>query len=123
MIKIKMNHANLNKLFNAQEKALIATAEAVKTEAINKQVLPFAMGTMQNDSTFVEMEKIKKGVVSLISSTPYSRMLYYNPYAWTIKQGENSNATDHWWEPWLTGNEKDFAKKAFVQLYRRYSGI
>ena len=49
---------NINELLENARLALIDTAEAVKTDLIQSQTMPFDTGTMQNDSTFVDDKKV-----------------------------------------------------------------
>ena len=53
-MKITYNTKNINELLENARLALIDTAEAVKTDLIQSQTMPFDTGTMQNDSTFVD---------------------------------------------------------------------
>ena len=57
-MKITYNTKNINELLENARLALIDTAEAVKTDLIQSQTMPFDTGTMQNDSTFVDDKKL-----------------------------------------------------------------
>ena len=76
---VKMNFPRITQLTQAAVTALEMTAEALHTEVIQAQVMPFDTGNLQNESTFVDYSESNQGKVSLASSTPYARRLYYHP--------------------------------------------
>ena len=49
--KIKINRAKITQLDNATVKALEQTVDALYTEVVESQVMPFKTGNMQNDNT------------------------------------------------------------------------
>ena len=67
-MKITYNTKNPNELLENARLALIDSAEAVKTDLIQSQTMPFDTGTMQNDSTFVDDKKVIKGVARIVVS-------------------------------------------------------
>lgn len=80
-------------------------------------------GTLQNESTFVDMSNSTDGTVSIVSSTPYARRLYYHP-EYKFDKGENPNARGMWYKDWLPGGKyQDFAPNTFKELYRRIAGL
>lgn len=120
---ILMNWGRINQLTQAAVTALEQTAEALHTEVVQAQVFPFDTGNLQNESTFVDYSKSASGKVSLISSTPYARRLYYHP-EYHFQKYENPFAGGAWYEPWLPGGiSQDFAKKAFKKFYKRAGGV
>ena len=120
---IKLNFPMIRKLTEAQTTALEQTAEALHAEGVQAQVFPRDTGNLQNDSTFVDRSRSKLGKVSLVSSTPYARRLYFHP-EYHFDTGENPNARGRWYADWLPGGkEADFAAKAFKEIYRRLTGI
>ena len=56
---IKINFPKIKQLSKATTTALEETIEALKTEVINAQVMPFDTGNMQNNSTFTDISKSK----------------------------------------------------------------
>lgn len=120
-IKIDMNA--INKLCASQVVALEQTAEALHTEVVQAQVMPRDTGNLQNESTFLDKSQSKNGKVSIISSTPYARRLYFHP-EYHFKTEENPNAKGKWYDDWLPGGKnEDFSKKKFQELYRRIAGL
>ena len=77
-MKITYNTKNINGLLENARLVLIDTAEAVKTDLIQSQTMPFDTGTMQNDSTFVDDKKVIKGVARIVVDTVYVRMFYFD---------------------------------------------
>ena len=75
-MKITYNTKNINGLLENARLVLIDTAEAVKTDLIQSQTMPFDTGTMQNDSTFVDDKKVIKGVARIVVDTVYARKVF-----------------------------------------------
>ncbi|MCI8641028.1 MAG: hypothetical protein HFJ59_04055 [Clostridia bacterium] len=120
--KIKLNIPKIKQLNRASITSLEKTVSALHTEVVNAQVMPFKTGNMQNDNTYEDYSNSKQGKVSLITSTPYSRRMYFHP-EYNFSKEENPNTRGNWYEPWTTGKEKDFCKKAFTQFYKKEAGL
>ena len=116
---IRLNTALLRTLDEQKMTALSQTAEALKTEVQQAQVMPRDIGTLQNNSTFVDDSNVNNGKVSIVSSTPYARRLYFHP-EYNFDQTKNRSAGGHWFDNWLDG---EFATQAFIELYGRSIGI
>lgn len=120
---VRMNWGRIRELTEAQIAALEQTAEYLHTEVVQAQVMPFETGNLQNESTFVDTSKSSSGKVTLVSSTPYARRMYFHP-EYDFKTDENPNAGGEWLEDWLPGGSKqDDCKKAFKQIYKRITGV
>lgn len=120
---IKLNMPKIKQLTQAQVTALEQTAEALHTEVVQAQVFPRDTGNLQNESTFVDYSDSSKGKVSIVSSTPYARRLYFHP-EYHFQKGKNPNARGKWYANWLPGgSQADFAVNAFKNIYRRLTGI
>lgn len=98
--------------------SIISTAEELHDDLIQSQTMPMDTGNLQNQSTFVDDSKIAKGIVSIVSDTPYARRLYFHP-EYHFNKRENPGAGGEWFEPYLTGNKKDYAQKVFAAFMRR----
>ena len=62
-------------------------------------------------------------MVTLVSSTPYARRLYYHP-EYHFQTKENPNAKGMWYEDWLPGGKNaGDAAKAFEQFYKKAGGV
>lgn len=120
---IKLNLPKIRELTDAQITALEQTAEALHTEVVQTQVFPRDTGALQNESTFLDRSESENGKVSIVSSTPYARRLYFHP-EYHFQTGENPNARGKWYTDWLPGGkEANFAVKTFKELYRRMADI
>lgn len=120
---VKLNMPAISQLCSAQIEALEQTAEALHTEVVQRQVMPFATGNLQNESTFVDNSQSSKGEVSLVSSTPYARRAYFHP-EYHFKRDENPNAKGKWYEDYeQSGKYEAFAREKYKELYRRIAGL
>ena len=66
---VKMNFPKIRQLTQAQVAALEQTAEALHTEVVQAQVVPFDTGNLQNESTFVDYSESSNGKVSLVETS------------------------------------------------------
>lgn len=121
--RIRMNFPRIRQLEAAQVKALEQTAEALHTEVVQAEVFPRDTGALQNESTFVDTSESRQGKVSLVSSTPYARRLYFHP-EYHFQTDENRHAKGEWYADWLPGGQnEDFCINTFKQIYRRLTGV
>ena len=119
---IKLNEAKLKELTKQQYVSLAQTADALVTDLRDSQTMPFDTGNLQNDSTFLDDSQKEKGRVSVVSSTPYARRLYYHP-EYNFRTTNNRNAGGKWFEPYISGNRTDFVKETFSKLFKRNGGL
>ena len=115
--RVELNISVLAMLDGAQYTALAQTADATLTELRDRGVMPFDTGNLQNDSTFVDDSQ--KTTVSIVSSTPYARRLYFHP-EYNFRRGNNPNAGGKWFDGFLND---DFIQKTFAQLLKRLGGL
>lgn len=119
---IKLNEAKLKELTRQQYMSLAQTADALLTDIRDEQLMPFDTGNLQNDSTFIDDSQREQGRVSIVSSTPYARRLYFHP-EYDFRTTNNSNAGGKWFESYISGNKSNFAKEAFAKLFKRNGGL
>ena len=120
---VKMNFPRIKQLTQTAVTALEMTAEALHTEVVQAQVMPFDSSHLEEDATFVDYGDSRHGRVRLVSSTPYARRLYYHP-EYNFRTHENPNAKGEWFEDWLRGGkEEKFAVKTFKKLYKQEGGL
>ena len=119
---IKLDEAKLKELTRQQYISLAQTADALVTDLRDSQTMPFDTGNLQNDSTFIDDSQKEKGKVSIVSSTPYARRLYYHP-EYNFRTTNNRNAGGKWFEPYISGNRTDFLKDTFAKLFKRNGGL
>lgn len=115
--RVELNYSVLNMLDNAQFEALAQTADATLTELRDRQVMPFDTGNLQNDSTFVDDSQRDK--VSIVSSTPYARRLYFHP-EYNYRRGNNASAGGKWFESFLNDT---FIQNAYAKLLKQKGGL
>ena len=115
--RVELNYSVLNALDNAQYEALAMTADATLTELRDRQTMPFDTGNLQNDSTFVDDSQRDK--VSIVSSTPYARRLYFHP-EYNFRRNNNSRAGGKWFESFLNDS---FIADAFCKLMKMRGGL
>lgn len=129
-VRTKINHKGNEYVKKLMKEALLETADALKSDVQQSQTMPFGndtteyakqigyeAGTLQNRSTFVDDSKKNSGKVSIISDTPYARRMYMHP-EYKFYKGHNKNAGGEWFEPYINGNKKDFAKKKFAKIMK-----
>ena len=115
--RVELNVSVLNALDNAQYDALAMTADATLTELRDRQTMPFDTGNLQNDSTFVDDSQRDK--VSIVSSTPYARRLYFHP-EYNYRRGNNASAGGKWFESFLNDT---FIQNAYAKLLKQRGGL
>lgn len=122
-IKIELDTAAIDKLEAAALPVAAKTMEALKTDVIAAQVMPFDTGDMQNNQTFTVSEADSGDVIArLVTGAPQARRLYYHP-EYNFQTVNNPNAGGEWLEPWLEGDRKDFAQDTFTELYKMEAGL
>ena len=115
---VKMNFPRIRQLEQAQVTALEHTAEELRTDVKQAQVMPFKTGTLQGEGTFGDYSESRQGKVSIISNTLYARRLYFHP-EYRFQTKENPNARGKWYTDWLPGGKKsDFAIDTYKRIYR-----
>lgn len=117
-IKVNWNFGAVRQVEQAVATALEQTAQAVLEDVEKEQVMPKDTGTLSEASTFLYDAESRTGVVAIVSDTPYARRLYYHP-EYNFRTSENKNAGGKWFQPWIDGDKKDFAAKAFAEKLRQ----
>lgn len=119
MARLTFYPGKIKKLDKATQRALEMTGEALLTEIREAQVMPMDTGTMQNESTFVDVTASKQGAISIVTTSPQARRLYFHP-EYDFQTINNENAKGQWLEDWLPGgkNEK-FVHKAFSTFLKK----
>ena len=115
--RIELNTGVLNMLDDAMYDAMAMAADATLTELRDRQVMPYDMGNMQNDNTFVDDSQ--KDKVSIVADTNYARRLYFHP-EYNFKRGNNARAGGKWFDSFLND---DFIASAFDKLMKKIGGF
>lgn len=119
---IKLNEAKLKELTKQQCISLAQTADAVLTDIRDEQLMPFDTGNLQNDSTSVDDSQQVQGRVSVVSTAPQARRLYFHP-GYNFRRNNNAKAGGKWFEPYINGSKKEFIVNAFKELFKRNGGL
>lgn len=117
---IKYKTAVIKGLEKEAQESLFLTGEALHTEVVQAQVMPFDTGTMQNTATSVQ--KINKNHVKLQTVTDYAARLYYHP-EYNFQTTSNKHAKGRWLDDWIVGKKKDFCQDAFQKIYKKRGGF
>lgn len=122
-VSVDFDMAVIKKLENAVVDSARSSMEQINTDLASSQTMPFDTGDMQNNQTFVTAivagdEKEAK----VITSSPQARRLYFHP-EYHFQKGKNANAGGKWLEPYINGDKKELAEKAFAEDYKRRTGV
>ncbi|MGN0299228.1 MAG: hypothetical protein ACI4C1_08635 [Lachnospiraceae bacterium] len=116
---IRLNSGMIRQLDQIGKLALTQTADAIMTDVKTRQIMPFKTGNLQNESTFIDDSEVNRGKVSIVSSTPYARRLYFHP-EYHFSKAENPNAGGEWFKDYLEGGSREnFAEETFTAIYQR----
>ena len=115
--RVELDTSALNHLKKVSLDILPDVADATLTELRDRQAMPFDTGNLQNDSTFVEQES--KNKVSIVSTTPYARRLYFHP-EYNFRRNNNASAGGHWFDSFLND---DFIIKAYKIMFKQKGGL
>lgn len=119
---VRINSGLINRITAAKVTALEQTAEALHTDLVQSQTMPRRSGTLQNTQTFVDYRNSQKGSCTIVSSTPYARRLYFHP-EYNFSKAENPDAGGKWFEPYIEGEKKDFARQVFKERMKALGGL
>lgn len=97
--------------------ALEMTGEALRTDLLAQQTVPFAEASEENlkrgvvpgelqGSIYVDRSHSGYGTVSVVSNTPYARRLYFHP-EYNFYKGTNPRAGGEWYEPYKPGGKRN----------------
>ena len=122
-MRIEFYDSIINALEEAALEALDATGEQLLTDVTNAQIMPFDVGTMQNDATYVDHSHRANGQVTLLVDAPYARRLYYHP-EYNFQTVNNPNAKGLWFEDWADGGKyANKVRENYAAFYKRFGGI
>ena len=116
-VTARINHKAFKRINKNVQDSMIETADALKSDLVQSQTMPFDTGELQNRSTFVYSGQVKRGKVSVVSSTPYARRLYNHP-EYKYQTTKNKKAGGRWFDPYISGKKKNFVNKTFARLMK-----
>lgn len=127
--RVTVYNQKIEQLGSLAKEALALTAEAMHTKLVQTEVMPRDTGHLQNESTFVDKSLVDMGRVSIVSSTPYARRLYFHPEynfhrgEWFDEYGDrhggNIAAGGEWLRIFIDGDYKDYCPATFTAMYTR----
>ncbi len=121
--RVVINRNAINSLKKAAISALEMTGDYVLDSVIEAQVMPFDKGTMQNEGTYVDKSKSNSGTVSIVTSEPYARRLYFHP-EYNFQKINNPNAKGKWLEDWTeVGKYAKEVKQSYALFLKQSGGI
>lgn len=122
-VKIDLDRAAIARLVKAVAPAAEKTIDALKTDVVAAQVMPFDTGDMQNNQTFTVTEDNGDSVdARLVTGSPQARRLYFHP-EYNFQTVNNPNAGGLWLEPWINGERKGFLEETFAANYKKEAGL
>lgn len=113
----KINHQGNEYVKKLMKEVLVETAHALKSDLQKSQTMPFDTGELQNRKTFVDDSKKKAGKITIVSDGPYARRLYFHP-EYKFQKTKNKNASGMWFDPYISGDKKDWASKTYIKLMK-----
>lgn len=122
-MSFKFYPGEMAKLNQAIITSLEQTGDYVLGEVVEAEVMPFDKGILQNESTYVNKENSKSGIVSIVSSTPYARRMYFHP-EYNFQTKNNKNAKGRWLEDWTNkGKYADDVRRAYAYFLKKNGGL
>lgn len=115
-MSIELNVGVIESISESAFRALKKTGDALLTEVVNAQVMPFRKGTMQNDNTYVD-EDSAAGTVRIVTDAPQAEHLYIHP-EFHFSHDDNPNARGEWLQPWIDGESADRPAEIFSAMLR-----
>lgn len=104
-VDIKLDLAALGKISAAARAAALDTMDAVKTDIIASQTMPFDTGTMQGSLHIDQFEDGNDVHTPLQTDGDQARRLYFHP-EYNYQTINNPNAGAGWYDPYAAGGEK-----------------
>lgn len=119
--EFKQNAEFFALLESAQPIALAQAGEAVRGDLLKAQTMPFDVGTLQNDNTF--LAPVVDGKTRMITTGPQARRLYFHP-EYNFQKGKNPNAGGRWLDPYLPGGAKqEVFRNAYAKRLAKLLGV
>lgn len=123
-MRVQMHKSTVDDIVLALRKAACRTMEVdVRDDLVTSHRMPFDIGTLQDDETFVVMGYGKEIRATLMHGTPYARYQYYGisikGNALNYQTVNNPHAGSHWLAPYLDGV---FIGQAFADNLKKEGG-
>lgn len=126
-VKIRLDASALAKLDGAILRAAELAMEALRTDVVSDRVMPYNVGTMQDDDTFTDVRQDGETIHGALitgspQASPQARRLYFHP-EYNFQKVNNPNAGGEWLEPWINGDKKDFVPDTFQAILKKEAGL
>ena len=105
-VDVELDLVALGKVSEAAKAAALVTMEAVKTDIIASQTMPFDQGTMQGSLHTEQFEDGDTVHTVLQTDGPQPRRLYFHP-EYNFQKVNNPNAGAAWYKPYTKGGAKE----------------
>lgn len=120
--RVVLDHRAIDVIKDAAVTALEMTGDKVLDDVIDKNVVPMAVGTLQ-ESAYVNREQSSKGHVHIAFNTPYARRLYFHP-EYNFRTDNNENAKGEWLEDWTEkGKYAKKVKQYYAEFLKQLGGL
>lgn len=113
-VSIELDYRAIQGVENAIRTSAQEAVEAVMSDLVNSETMPFDTGDMQNNQTFIDTDENR---VSIVTGSPQARRLYYHP-EYNFQRGKNKNAGALWLEPYINGDKKDLLLDEYTERLR-----
>lgn len=104
-VRIVLDKAVLNGIHEKAAQAALETMEAVRTDLVSSQTMPYDVGTMQGSLHADQFEAGTEIHTALQTDGPQARRLYFHP-EYHFQTGNNPNAGAAWYKPYEEGGER-----------------
>lgn len=105
-VRIVLDKAVLNGIHEKAAQAALETMEAVRTDLVSSQTIPYDVGTMQGSLHADQFEAGTEIHTALQTDGPQARRLYFHP-EYNFQTGNNPNAGAAWYAPYEAGGAKE----------------
>lgn len=108
-VRIVLDKAVLNGIHEKAAQAALETMEAVRTDLVSSQTMPYDVGTMQGSLHSDPGDQFEAGTeihTVLQTDGPQARRLYFHP-EYNFQTGNNPNAGAAWYAPYEAGGAKE----------------
>lgn len=117
MAEIRLDTAALAAMSGAAVQAAALAMEAVKTDLVNSQTVPFDTGALQGSIFAGQFRDGDDVHTTLQTDGPQAQRLYFHP-EYNFQRGNNSNAGAAWYAPYLAGGSKErMLEERFAQVW------
>lgn len=106
MVEIKLDEAALARLDGAAKAAALETVEAVKTDLVSSQTMPFDTGAMQGSLHTEQFDAADESHTVLQTDGPAGPAAVFSS-EYNFQRGKNPNAGAAWYGPYEAGGAKE----------------